>query len=161
MRKEHLRIHYCFWNEWRCSWWKYFSHFLIVLLHRSSLMWFITNRKAGSVSFITHPLRRSRQEHFPLTGELPPTPHMEWSIISSNGCVGLQVKRRRRGGTTEEGEWEQVAWGRGCGWSQWPVEEEEEEAAVGGAQRSVVALAVSAWMRPVLQFLQRTCPSRG
>lgn len=29
------------------------------------------------------------------------------------------------------------------------------------AQRSVVALAVRAWMRLVLQFLQRTCPSRG
>lgn len=28
-------------------------------------------------------------------------------------------------------------------------------------QRSVVALAVRAWMRLVLQFLQRTCPSRG
>lgn len=29
------------------------------------------------------------------------------------------------------------------------------------AQRSVVALAVRSWMRLVLQFLQRTCPSRG
>lgn len=29
------------------------------------------------------------------------------------------------------------------------------------AQRSVVALAVRAWMRLVLQFLQRMCPSRG
>lgn len=29
------------------------------------------------------------------------------------------------------------------------------------AQRSVVALAVRAWMRLVLQFLQRTCPSSG
>lgn len=28
-------------------------------------------------------------------------------------------------------------------------------------QRSVVALAVRSWMRLVLQFLQRTCPSRG
>lgn len=67
------------------------------------------------------------------------------------GSVCLREKERKR--EREGGR------GRKRGSERWIITVEVTGRRV--AQRSVVALAVSAWMRLVLQFLQRTCPSRG
>lgn len=88
---------------------------------------------------------------------------VNWKCVCVNlaRLCGMQVERQRQGvgrGGARTGStraWLRITVASG------EVEEEEEAEEVGGAQRSVVALAVSAWMRLVLQFLQRTCPSRG
>lgn len=64
-------------------------------------------------------------------------------------CLQERVKERER--ESEGGQ----AGGRASERGRMGVEVSER------VQRSVVALAVSAWMRLVLQFLQRTWPSRG